>query len=183
MQLHVYEIDGAELSAKVYCQCLCLLSRLFLQHKTTTFDVSSFVFYVLTEVTPEGPMLVGYFSKEKKSELNILACICVLPPFQTRGYGKFLIDMSYKIAKKEGRVGGPERPLSDLGERSYMSYWTQQVCRCVVAHKGNVTIAEISAQTSISVEDVQHVLHSYKWSKYYKWGKEVDNTKLKEIEE
>ena len=23
----------------------------------------------------------------------------------------------------------------------------------------------------------------HKWSKYYKWGKEVDNTKLKEIEE
>lgn len=30
VQLRVYEIDGADMSAKVYCQCLCLLSRLFL---------------------------------------------------------------------------------------------------------------------------------------------------------
>ena len=37
---------------------------------------------------------MGYFSKEKHSpeEYN-LACILTLPPFQRKGYGKFLISL------------------------------------------------------------------------------------------
>jgi hypothetical protein len=42
-----------------------------------------------------GCHLVGYFSKEKdSSENNNLACILTLPPYQRKGYGKFLIDFS-----------------------------------------------------------------------------------------
>ncbi len=46
--LSVYEVDGAD--HKVYCQCLCLLAKLFLDHKTLYFDVEPFMFYILTEV-------------------------------------------------------------------------------------------------------------------------------------
>lgn len=39
--------------------------------------------------------MVGYFSKEQGNpDGNNLACICILPPFQRSGYGKFLIQLS-----------------------------------------------------------------------------------------
>ena len=44
-------------------QNLCLLAKLFLDHKTLYYDVDAFLFYILTEVNDSGHHIVGYFSK------------------------------------------------------------------------------------------------------------------------
>jgi histone acetyltransferase MYST4 len=46
VQLSIFEVDG--LISKIYCQNLCLLAKLFLDHKTLYYDVEPFMFYVLT---------------------------------------------------------------------------------------------------------------------------------------
>lgn len=94
-----FEIDGRK--NKCYAQNLCLLAKLFLDHKTLYYDTDPFLFYVMTEFDNRGFHIVGYFSKEKESteDYNV-ACILTLPPYQRKGYGKLLIEfskLSYKF--------------------------------------------------------------------------------------
>ncbi|KAK6058967.1 MOZ/SAS family protein [Cooperia oncophora] len=48
---------------EIYCQNLCLIAKLFLDHKTLYYDVEPFLFYVVTKNDDYGFHLVGYFSK------------------------------------------------------------------------------------------------------------------------
>ena len=96
-----------------------------------------------------------YFSKEKCSEEGYnLACILTLPCYQRKGYGKFLIAMSYELSKIEGKVGTPERPLSDLGQVSYRGYWTRVLLPLLLQHEGTISIQELSDMTCIKVDDI-----------------------------
>jgi histone acetyltransferase MYST1 len=63
--MSIFEVDGRD--HKLYCQNLCLMAKLFLDHKTLYFDVDPFLFYILCEVDKAGAHIVGYFSKEKES--------------------------------------------------------------------------------------------------------------------
>ncbi|KAG6774188.1 hypothetical protein POTOM_021539 [Populus tomentosa] len=151
------QIDGKK--NKVYGQNLCYLAKLFLDHKTLYYDVDLFLFYVLCECDDRGCHMVGYFSKEKHSEESYnLACILTLPPYQRKGYGKFLIAFSYELSKKEGKVGTPERPLSDLGLLSYRGYWTRVLLDILKRHKGNISI-------KVRLEDGKNkkVVHCMDW--------------------
>lgn len=68
--LSIWETDGSQY--KVYCQSLCLLAKLFLDHKTLYFDVEPFLFYVLCDIDKHGSHLVGYFSKVCDLTFSIL---------------------------------------------------------------------------------------------------------------
>jgi len=52
-------------------QNLCLLAKLFLEHKDTHRELEQFFFYVLCECDEQGCHLVGFFSKQKASAHDV----------------------------------------------------------------------------------------------------------------
>lgn len=81
--------------SQIYCQNLCLLAKMYLDHKTLYYDVEPFLFYIVAEMDELGAHFVGYFSKEKRSPMNYnVSCIMTLPIRQRRGWGNFIIDIS-----------------------------------------------------------------------------------------
>ena len=129
-----WEIDGRK--QRTWCRNLCLLLKLFLDHKTLYYDVDPFLFYVMTVQSERGHHVVGYFSKEKESaEGYNVACILTLPCYQKRGFGKLLIEFSYMLSNQERKIGSPEKPLSDLGLLSYRAYWADTLIRMLVERK------------------------------------------------
>lgn len=150
----IWEVDGEE--EGLFCQNLSLFAKLFLDNKSVFFDVIGFKYYLLVHTAPrpttppppssQGPtddgeaegeqaqplqlkqQIVGFFSKEKLSwDNNNLACILIFPPWQRKGLGALLMGVSYEISRREGVVGGPEKPISDLGKRGYKRFWAGEI--------------------------------------------------------
>lgn len=163
-----FEIDGR--NQRTWCRNLCLLSKLFLDHKTLYYDVDPFLFYCMTRRDELGHHLVGYFSKEKESADNYnVACILTLPQYQRHGYGKLLIQFSYELSKKEGKTGSPEKPLSDLGLLSYRAYWSETIASFLIENKSDeISVDEISTMTAMTTTDILHTLQTMNMLRYYK---------------
>ena len=159
--LSMFEVDGFE--ERIYCQNLCYIAKLFLDHKTLYFDVDPFLFYVLCEVDDRGFHPVGYYSKEKYSDVGYnLACILTFPSHQRKGYGRFLIAFSYELSKKEEKVGSPEKPMSDLGQQAYKPYWASTIVDFLLnqcPNANSMSIMDISKMTSIMAEDIVFTLN------------------------
>lgn len=173
-KVSVFEVDG--LTNRTYCQNLCYIAKLFLDHKTLYYDVDPFWFYIMCENDERGSHIVGYFSKEKFSEEDYnVACILTLPPFQRRGYGKFLISFSYELSKLENLVGSPEKPLSDLGLLGYRSYWSQVLVDLLRSEKSNaISIYAISQKTMMKTEDIVGTLQALNLIQYYEGQHIID---------
>uniref|UniRef100_A0A8C1K452 histone acetyltransferase n=1 Tax=Cyprinus carpio TaxID=7962 RepID=A0A8C1K452_CYPCA len=156
--LSVFEVDGN--ISKIFCQNLCLLAKLFLDHKTLYYDVEPFLFYVLTQNDEKGCHLIGYFSKEKLSQQKYnVSCIMIMPQYQRQGFGRFLIDFSYLLSRLEGQAGSPEKPLSDLGRLSYLAYWKSVILEYLHNHPDkSVSIRGMSRATGMCPHDIATTL-------------------------
>jgi len=160
-----FEIDGRR--QRTWCRNLCLLSKLFLDHKTLYYDVDPFLFYCMCTRDEHGCHLVGYFSKEKESaEGYNVACILTLPQYQRKGFGKLLIDFSYLLSKREGRLGSPEKPLSDLGLLGYRAYWQEIIVDMLMDGRVEANIEDLGAATAMTTNDVLHTLQNLNMLRY-----------------
>ncbi len=170
-KFEIHEIDGNV--DFLFCEKLFLLSKLFLEDKRTALgdsqitQVMPFLFYVVVD---DGKF-VGYFSKyrEPKKDSPILSCILVLPNAQRKGYGNFLISLSYEIARREGRQGTAERPLSGPGHIAYMSWWSRKL-RDVISNCFDgevVSIGQLADLCWMTCDDVVETLRdcgALKWA-------------------
>lgn len=135
---------------------------------------------------PHVPRVVGFFSKEKISwDGNNLACILILPPWQSMGFGQILMGASYELSRRDGKPGGPEKrrlrdsrlkiftrketkmlimffniALSELGYRSYLSFWSATIARFLLAQPdgASLSVQDISDMTFILPEDITSTL-------------------------
>ncbi|CAI2355859.1 unnamed protein product [Caenorhabditis sp. 36 PRJEB53466] len=153
-KISVFEVDGHD--QKEYCERLCLLARLFLDSKTVFYDTDPFRFYIVTVNSEIGWSFAGYFSKEKyEPDVNNLSCFMILPPYQQRGLGNLLISLSYELSKREGWIGGPEKPLSDLGKAAYGTYWIKTIQRAMARPDVFHLIEEVK---KFGVEDLEKIV-------------------------
>ncbi|KAF8250217.1 hypothetical protein K440DRAFT_619699 [Wilcoxina mikolae CBS 423.85] len=158
----IHEVDGSE--HPLFCQNLCLFAKLFLDTKSVCYEVESFLFYTLVETSPDTGYqhVVGFFSKEKISwdDYN-LACILVFPPYQRRGLGKLLISFSYGLSKMNCKMGSPEKPLSDLGHKGYIAYWSSCIAQTIMqTGQDAISVNELSKATYIQQDDIKLALDS-----------------------
>lgn len=132
------------------------------------FDVVSFKYYLLVYTPPptgslpqQKSQIIGFFSKEKMSwDNNNLACILIFPPWQRKGLGKILMGVSYELSKRENRLGGPEKPLSELGKKGYTRFWEARIARVVLGMKAKttMTVGDIAEACWMLSEDMVTVL-------------------------
>uniref|UniRef100_A0A0N5AXI5 histone acetyltransferase n=1 Tax=Syphacia muris TaxID=451379 RepID=A0A0N5AXI5_9BILA len=162
--ISVFEVDGEK--SKIYCQHLCMLGKLFIDHKALFYDVEPFLFYVATLWSASGLHLIGYFSKQKQSEeRHNLSCIVTFPCYQKRGFGRFLIDFSFLLSRREKVLGSAEKPLSDLGLLAYRSYWRAAILEFLylkMEHDGSfchLSVDDIARATGIEHADVLETLN------------------------
>lgn len=66
--------------------------------------------------------------------------------------------IGYLLSRKEGKIGGPEKPLSDLGNLSYRRYWRYTLLEILLTKSKNITLSEISIETGITEPDIIETL-------------------------
>lgn len=69
------------------------------------------------------------------------------------------MGISYELSRRSGVIGGPEKPLSELGRKGYLGFWCQRLAREVLRTKGKakgegLEVAELARRCAMVSEDV-----------------------------
>ncbi|XP_052654633.1 histone acetyltransferase KAT6B isoform X6 [Harpia harpyja] len=91
-----------------------------------------------------------------------VSCIMIMPQYQRQGFGRFLIDFSYLLSRREGQAGSPEKPLSDLGRLSYLAYWKSVILEYLNCHhEKQISIKGMSRATGMCPHDIATTLQQH----------------------
>ncbi|KAG7806363.1 hypothetical protein KL921_004760 [Ogataea angusta] len=144
---------------KLFCQCMSILAKFFLDNKSVFFNVDLFDFFVIYQTLDGVSTPMGFYSRELVSwEQNNLSCIFVIPCYQKQRLGSKLIEFSYYLSNHEQIISGPERPLSPFGKLAYLSYWCRSLSRELLYGRlstfDHVTLELMSFKTGFRSEDI-----------------------------
>lgn len=66
------------------------------------------------------------------------------------------MGISYELSRLEGRIGGPEKPLSELGRIGYLKFWEARVANAIlgIKNKSTLSVQEVAESCWMLVEDV-----------------------------
>ncbi|CAG9760496.1 unnamed protein product [Ceutorhynchus assimilis] len=79
----------------------------------------------------------------------------------------------YLLTRVEGKIGSPEKPLSDLGLISYRSYWKDVLLNYLCSRAGTtLSVKDISQEMAIHSYDIVSTLQALGMMKYWK-GKHI----------
>ena len=67
-----------------------------------------------------------------------------------------MMGISYELSRLEGRIGGPEKPLSELGRIGYCKFWEARVAKAILGTKSKttLTVEDIAEACWMLAEDV-----------------------------
>jgi len=78
-------------------------------------------------------------------------------------------SLGYQLSAREGKIGTPERPLSDLGYRGYLSLWQSFVIKHLPRLMGQtVSLKELASEIGLLVDDLIEALMSLNLIQYWK---------------
>ncbi|KAH0817646.1 hypothetical protein GEV33_005145 [Tenebrio molitor] len=81
--------------------------------------------------------------------------------------------LCYLLTRVEGKIGSPEKPLSDLGLISYRSYWKDVLLEYLCSGPSTqLSVKDISQEMAIHSYDIVSTLQALGMMKYWK-GKHI----------
>ncbi|GAB0095992.1 Histone acetyltransferase [Sergentomyia squamirostris] len=110
---------------------------------------------------------VSLYSFTNKRKLQAAGCV-----WNTRPKGGNT-RRGYLLTRIEGKIGSPEKPLSDLGLISYRSYWKDVLLDYLCSRSGTqLSIKDVSQEMAINSYDIVSTLQALGMMKYWK-GKHI----------
>lgn len=68
----------------------------------------------------------------------------------------------YELARRGGIVGSPEKPLSDLGKKSFLSYWKTTI-GYIISQQKSLSLKSLIELSGLNEEDVLYTLNHSGW--------------------
>jgi histone acetyltransferase HTATIP len=72
------------------------------------------------------------------------------------------------LSKREGKLGSPEKPLSDLGLLGYRAYWQEIIVDLLMDGRVEANVDDLGAASAMMTNDVLHTLQNLNMLRYNK---------------